>query len=501
MPALRAALEGEGLRKSYGRAVALDGLDFVLGQGEVRALLGKNGAGKSTFVEILSGAIRADAGSICVGGKPVGLSSPQAAQRQGVGTVHQDLRLFDNLTVRENIALGRGSRFGVVSQRAQARIAKRALAQLSVSIPVERRVESLSSRDQQLVAIARAISHLPEVLILDEPTSALHHDEVAHLIALVRRLAATGVAVIYITHRLEEVEQVADTVTVLRDGREVATTTVAETSRGALVEMMLGRTLLEQRRLERTRHRRPSLGSQPVLRLRGVTAPPHLQGIDLDLWQGEIVGLWGLPGSGRSHLLRAIFGIDPIKSGSIEVRGRDGHCATPRQAIGLGIGLSPADRKRDGLVLSESVSANLVLASLRGCARMGVMSARAERRRSMQEVDRLDIKIPSLTGPVSALSGGNQQKVVVGKWLLAGTSVLLLDEPTQGVDVEAKAVLNTVLRSLAAEGTSMLLAVTEVEESLLCDRVVVLAAGRVVAEFDGDLSVDRIVAAAMGSAP
>ena len=309
------ALEASRLSKSYPGVVALSDFDLTLAPGEVRALLGKNGAGKSTFTEILSGVIQPTAGEIRIRGERVHFSSPLGARDHGIASVHQDLRLFSDLSVRENITIGRGARYGVISRRRQAAEAREALALLGAAVDLETRVRKLSSRDQQVVAIARALIHRPTVLVLDEPTSALHIREVDHLIGLVRRLAEQGVATIYISHRLDEIPRVADSVTVLRDGRLAGTVPIADASSTRIVEMMLGHALA------RTSRPVAVAGGQTVLSVKSLFSQ-KLNGIDLSLHEGEVVGLWGMPGSGRTELLRAIFGLDSFLSGRIEVRGK-----------------------------------------------------------------------------------------------------------------------------------------------------------------------------------
>jgi ABC-type sugar transport system ATPase subunit len=470
------ALEVEALLKVYPGTVALRELDFRLEAGEVRALLGKNGAGKSTFVEILSGTVRPDGGTIRVAGREVVIGDPVQARAQGISTVHQEPQLFPDLSVRENITIGRCARWGVISRQEQDRVALAALAQMDTHVDLDARVSRLSTRDQQLVAIAKALSFGPRVLILDEPTSALVAEDVDTLLALVRRLAAQGVAVIYVSHRLDEIPRVADSVSVLRNGEHVGTLGIRETSPAHIVEMMVGRSL------GLATHTESVAGEVIALRTVALrtTRHPHL---DLTLRRGEIVGLWGMPGSGRSELMRAVYGLDPIQDGRVEVEGEVVQAPSPERLIARGVGFSPDDRKRDGLVMALSVGENLVLASLGKVSRLGVIKAPTARALADEQVERLGIKASSERANVRELSGGNQQKVVVGKWLAAGVRVLMLDEPTKGIDVEARAALYSLLKELARAGVAVLMAPTELEELFVaCDRIVVLRDGETVSD-------------------
>jgi ABC-type sugar transport system ATPase subunit len=487
------ALEASSLSKVYPGAVALADFSFSLAPGEVRALLGKNGAGKSTFSEILSGTIQPTSGEIRVAGKAVELTSPTVARDCGIATVHQDLRLFADLSVRENVAMGRGARFGIVSRQRQAVEATRALDLLGVSLDLDTRVRRLSNRDQQIVAIARALVYRPTVLILDEPTSALHVREVDHLIELVRRLAGQGVATIYISHRLDEIPRVADSVTVLRDGKLAGTVPIAAASPTTIVEMMVGRSLARSEAPVSVARSSVALSVKDLVSAK-------LGGVSLSVREGEVVGLWGMPGSGRTELLRTIYGLDSYGSGSIEVNGKPVSGMTPRRAIDAGLGLSPDDRKRQGLVQMLSVGENLAMAAPGLVSSFGVISQRRRRQLAEEEVGRLSIKIPSLDAQVRTLSGGNQQKVVLGKWLAAGTRILLLDEPTQGIDVEAKTAIYALLRKLAGEGVSTLVAPTEMQElGLMCDRVLILRRGRIAGELSGATAdAAKVMQIAMG---
>jgi ABC-type sugar transport system ATPase subunit len=489
------ALAVSGLTKTYPGTTALRDFTFDLRPGEVRALLGKNGAGKSTFVEILSGTIIPDSGSVFVGGKPARLGSPVQARAAGIATVHQELGLFPSLSVAENITLGRAAVHGIVSRRDQVAMARAALGLVGVNLPVDERVGTLAIRDQQLVAIARALSFDPRVLILDEPTSALSVEQVDHLIALVTRLASQGVAVIYVSHRLDEIPRVAHSVTVLRDGQLVGTSDIASASPSQIVEMMLGRAQAREETLFR------DAAAAPVaLATRDVHMGRRLQGVSLELHEGEVVGLWGLPGAGRSELLRGIFGLESFTAGQVVVRGATTRGGGPRGMIRRGIGFSPDDRKREGLVLGLGIDENLVMACPGRVSRRGVIRRNGLRLVAEQVITQLAIKTPSLRRVAQSLSGGNQQKVVVGKWLAANARILLMDEPTKGVDIEAKAALYALLRQLVDTGCSVLLAPTELEELFLtCDRILVLRRGLIVGEMPTQNTTPAaVMALAMG---
>jgi ABC-type sugar transport system ATPase subunit len=494
-PSRDLALEVEGLTKSYPSTVALRDFAFQLRAGEVRALLGKNGAGKSTFVEILSGTINPDSGSVLVGGRPARLGSPVRARAAGIATVHQELSLFPSLSVAENITLGRAANHGIVTRRGQVEMAREALSLVGVDLPLEERVGNLTIRDQQLVAIARALSFDPQVLILDEPTSALSVEQVDHLIALVGRLSAQGVAVIYVSHRLDEIPRVAHSVTVLRDGRLVGTAGIDALSPAQIVEMMLGRAQIqEQARFNETADRPVALAVDDVHLDR------RLQGVSLEVREGEVVGLWGMPGAGRSELLRGIFGLEPFTAGRVVVGGAQTRGAGPRAMIRRGVGFSPDDRKREGLVLGLGIDENLVMACPGRVSRRGIIARGGLRTVASSVSEQMAIKTPSLRLLAQSLSGGNQQKVVVGKWLAANARILLMDEPTKGVDIEAKAALYALLRQLVGVGHSVLVAPTELEELfLMCDRILVLRRGRIVGEMPTqEATPAAVMALAMG---
>jgi ABC-type sugar transport system ATPase subunit len=483
-----ARLLAEGVSKSYPGVRALQGVDFSLAPGEVRALLGRNGAGKSTLVKILSGALRADAGRVALDGEAVTLSNPAAAREHGIATVHQELSIVPGLSVAENLFLGRwrsaGTRGPLIRPNAMRRHAAHQLDALGVTIDPAARASTLSLAQQQAVEIARALSYGTRVLILDEPTSSLAAAEVEALLARVRRMAAAGLSVVYVSHRMDEIPRVADSVTVLRDGREVTTRPIGRTTTAQVVRLMTGGpdgTPTGPR--ARARGKRNAGNDRPVLSVAGLSGPGRVTDVSFDLHEGEILGVAGLLGSGRTELLRCLFGLAPRTGGSVTLDGRHFAPRGPRQALRAGLGYAPEDRKKEGLALGMSVSTNLVAASLAALRSHGLLSGRLERRHASASRDRLSIRTPSLHAAVGTLSGGNQQKVVIGRLLNAGTRVLLLDEPTRGVDAAAKERMYQFLRDLTAEGMSVLAVSSELEELFaFCDRLLVMRDGRVVAE-------------------
>ena len=479
---MHARLDVDGVSKRYAGVQALDSFDLSLQAGEVRALLGKNGAGKSTLVRILSGAERPDAGTTRIDGAPVAITSPSRARELGIATVHQELSLVPELTVADNLLLGRWREAGSVgpflSPSATVAYAREHLARLKLAIDPRAKLRTLSVAEQQSVEIARAVSLGSRVLILDEPTSSLPASEVQVLLELVRRLAASGMAIIYVSHRMDEIPVVADSVTVVRDGRLVDTRPIAQADTREIVRLMTGKTSDD-----RPPRAVAKVHGEVVLDIDGLRVGDRLRGVDLQLHRGEILGVAGLLGSGRTELLRCIFGLDRHDAGSMTVAGAAHAPRSPVEAIRAGIGFTPEDRKHDGLALSMSVSANLVLAVLRRISRAGFLSRRAEAQLAQTSKKRLAIKTRSIHTAVGQLSGGNQQKVILGKWLNARRRILLLDEPTRGVDVEAKEQIYELIRELAADGVSTVVVSSETEELfLVCDRIVVLNGGRVVAE-------------------
>jgi ribose transport system ATP-binding protein len=488
----------EKINKQYPGVRALDNVDFSLNRGEVRALLGKNGAGKSTIVKILSGAIKPDSGVIRINGQPVTFNTPHDSFVQGICTVYQEMSLVPGLTVAENILLGRWprkSRFGLsMIQPAEIRrIAQASLEQLEVKINLNEQASRLNVAQQQLVEIAKAISFDPQVLVLDEPTSALPSEEVEVLHRVVRRLAEQGRAIIYVTHRLQEIPRVADSVTVLRDGQHIGTIPVGEATPQWITHMMIGADW------QRTQWHRDAEVGEVKLSVRNLNRAGVLHNISFDLRAGQVMGIAGLLGSGRTELLRAIFGLDKIDSGEVYVNGQRVEKLSPMNLKGKGVGLTPEDRKRQGLVLVFSVQDNLTLASLHRVSASGVLDRAGEQNLAQQMVRNLAIKTTSLTVKTRTLSGGNQQKVVIGNWLNTLPGVLIMDEPTRGIDIQAKEQIFNLVRDLARQGLAVLFVSSEIEEVLdVSDRILVMNHGRITNEVKYDeVSLEKLMALAM----
>ena len=491
-------LEARQMRKHYPGVQALDGVDFQLAPGEVRALIGKNGAGKSTFVKILSGATLADSGTLSVQGRPTVIRSPSDAFASGIATVYQEMSLIMGLSVAENILLGRWPRSGrlgvqMIDVRRTIADAQEALDLMGVALNPRQIVRRLSVPQRQMVEIAKAVSFKPKVLILDEPTSSLPAHEVDALLALVRRLAERGVAVIYVSHRLQELPRVADSLTVFRDGRQVGTVPMSEASPERIVQMMIG----TEWKKSRSAHRE-SAGAVR-LSVRNASRRHHLRDVSFDLRAGEVLGIAGLLGSGRTELLRAIFGLDRLDSGSIAVDGRVVARPTPIRMKSLGVGMTPEDRKGQGLVAALSVAKNLTLSCLERISRNRVILPKAERSLAEEMVKALSIRTPSLGVKARALSGGNQQKLVIGKWLNSRVNVLLMDEPTRGIDIEAKSQVYDLVSSLADRGISVIFVSSEIDEVLeVSDRILVLNRGRIAADVPAArATLESVLAVAM----
>ena len=490
-----AALETIALRKEYPGTLALDDVSLRFEGGRIHALIGKNGAGKSTFVRLLAGAVRPTSGAIVLNGRRVDFSSPREALRQGIATVHQELSLVPELTVAENIMLGRlpvrrGTGGLLVDWDATHALAEKVLATLNVRLDVRLPARALGVAHQQVVEIARAMSYNPHVLLLDEPTSALARGEADRLFTLLKDLASRGVIILYITHRLQEIPKIADTVTALRNGRLVSTIPVREATAEQMARMMFGDIV----RTHRPEDVNP--GSEVLLEVRGLTSPGRFTDVSFTVKKGEIVGIAGLLGSGRTELLRAIAGADPPAGGDIVLKGRALRPGSPAQMKALGIVLAPENRKEEGLIQILSSRENLVMAALRAVARGGLITRGRERTAVAPVVTSLGIDMPDVDAPVSVLSGGNQQKVVLGKWMLAGASVILLDEPTRGIDVQAKQQVFDIVWSLSRRGIATVVVSSELEELPdLCHRILVMRHGSLVGDLRAsDVSVDQLLA-------
>lgn len=476
-------LEMKGISKSFPGVRALDDVDFALRAGEVHVLMGENGAGKSTLMKILSGTYPPDGGEIWLRGTRVQIRHPSQAIALGISTIYQELLLVPDMTVAENILLGRevmrSRGLGIIDWAAMRREADRVLnGVLEGGIDVGRILSSLSLAQQQLVEIARAIARGSEIIIMDEPTSALTSRDIGKLFDVIRKLKREGKAIVYISHRMDEIYQIGDRATVLRDGCLVGTHDLKDVTTERLIRMMVGRELREQFPKEVA-----PLG-EPALEVSGVSRGDALKDIRLEVRRGEIVGLAGLVGSERTELARAIFGADPIDRGTIRVDGREVALRSPRDGVAAGIGLIPEDRKLGGLVGILPVRENVTMALLTYALGRWRVDRAKERALASRYVSQLQVKTPSLERAVRFLSGGNQQKVVVAKWLCTHSKVLIFDEPTRGIDVGAKVEIYKLMNELARSGVGILMISSEIPEILgMSDRILVMHRGRIAGEF------------------
>ena len=491
-----ALLEARGVSKRFPGVQALDQVDIDLGRGEVLAIVGENGAGKSTLMKILAGETRADSGDVLLEGRPFQVRSVAEALSQGVAMIHQELALAENLDVGANVLLGREpSVFGFTRRKESNRRAQDALRRVGLDVAPGTLIEGLGMGHRQLVEIAKALSADARVLIMDEPTSSLTIAETESLFQVVDALRQSGTSVIYISHRLGEVERIADRVIVLRDGRRVGELTRDEIHHDAMVQLMVGRSV------DRVFNRSSCTRGTRALEIKGMRTHAHPRcDIDLSVDHGEIVGLAGLVGAGRTELLRSIFGIDRIHSGSIRVNDSERFLDSPARAIRSGIAFVPEDRKADGLFLEESVRFNSALTSLKRLSRLGFTNSRSELSLANELIDLLQIQTRNDRSVVGGLSGGNQQKVVLGKWLACTPSILLLDEPTRGVDIGAKEEIYRLMDENAQKGRAILFASSDMEEILsLADRVYVMYQGAVWGELRRDeMDEERIMQLATG---
>jgi ABC-type sugar transport system ATPase subunit len=478
-PTLTSALRMTGISKSFPGVKALQDVNLEVRQGEVHAIVGENGAGKSTLMKILAGFYQPDEGEIEIAGQPVGHWTPREAQKSGIGMIYQELNLVPDLTVAENISLGVMPKRGIfVNYKEVTAIAKRVLDELDADIDPGMRLGNLSISQQQLVEIAKVVAKRPSIVVLDEPTSSLGDKETRILFDVIGRMRASGIAIIYISHRLQEVMEIGDRVTVLRDGRHIETRDVKGITPDQMVRLMVGRDLSEMF---------PKLDlelGEPVLTVSGISRAGAFDDITLDVCANEIVGLAGLVGSGRTEVARAIFGLDKIDSGEIRVKGKAVKIANPRQGVAAGIALVPEDRKSQGIIPALSVRENFTLPVITRITNALLILARRERAIVNGIVERLKVNPPQIERPLNVFSGGNQQKVVLGKWLLSEPTVLILDEPTRGVDVGAKADIHEIIGEFAKGGGGVLMISSELPELLaVCDRIFVLHEGNLVAEI------------------
>ena len=475
-------LHVQGVTKSFPGVKALQDMHFELRAGEVLAVVGENGAGKSTLMKLLSGIYTADEGRFTLDGQPYQPAGPRQAQELGISIIHQEFNLMPDLTVAQNIFIGREPRSGgfLLSDRRLNKRAQELIDRLHMPLDARQNVGSLTVAKQQMVEIAKALSYEPKILIMDEPTAALNDAEVEVLHDLIRRFVRPDTGVIYISHRMEELKRISDRITVIRDGKYIDTLPTATTQMKDVIARMVGREIAGEARPENVRAERPVL-----LSVRGLTTKSLLKNVSFDLYEGEILGFAGLMGAGRTEVARALVGADPVQSGTIELRGRPVRIGSPADAARLGIGYLSEDRKKFGLLLEQDVNANIGLSSLaQRFQSLGFVKDGAMRATSKDLVSALQIKTPSIGQTSKNLSGGNQQKVVIAKWLVKDCDVLIFDEPTRGIDVGAKEEIYRLLNELAGQGKSIIMISSELPEVLrMSHRVVVMSEGRVTGEL------------------
>jgi ABC-type sugar transport system ATPase subunit len=476
------SLTVKNVSKSFRGVHALKDVSFTIRGGQINCLVGENGAGKSTIIKVLAGYHKPDDGQIFIDDHVVVFNNPRDSKKHGISVIHQELLLVPHLSVAENICLGQWPKNGrkTVDWKGMSERARKSLAMLGANIDPETIVSTLSTGEQQLVEIARSLSMKTDVLILDEPTASLSETEAQRLLKIVRSLRDQGLAILYVSHRLEEVFELADMITVFRDGQMVRSDTKQEITPGNVVRLMVGRDVS----LERTRQVKRG---NKVLEVKNLTRGTAVRNVSFDLHQGEILGLGGLVGAGRTEIFRLLFGVDKKDAGEIRIDGKQVEIGNCVDAIRHGIGLVPEDRKTQGLVLSGSVKENVSLSILNRVKRLGWINHKQEKQVVQSYKDKLRIKTPSLDTLVLSLSGGNQQKVVLARWLATDPKILLLDEPTRGVDVGARAEIQKMIENLVSQGLAIIIISSDIMELLaMSDRVIVIKEGRAVAELSGD---------------
>ncbi|MCX7642716.1 MAG: ATP-binding cassette domain-containing protein [Armatimonadetes bacterium] len=492
------SLSLQGIGKSFGGIQALKSVDLELKSGEIHALVGENGAGKSTLIKIAGGVFPPDEGSILIDGIKVRFSDPRDAQLHGIVVIHQTPNLCQHLSVAENILLGHlPTRWGIVQWKRAFQMASEVIAQLGVSLPLSEPVGNLPPSQQQLVALARALSLQAKWLILDEPTASLSRSEVERLFSILRQLKAKGVGILFVSHRLEEVLELSDRITVLRDGEKVATIPTAEASRERLIELMVGKAPEAIARESDLSGIQKTEKAELLLEMRNVSVAGFVKNVNLTVREGEIVGLFGLVGAGRSELVQAIVGLRQISGGQVIWKGKRVLFRSPQDALSEGIAYLPEDRLQQSLLQSRSIRENIGLPNLGRFSRWGVVDERVERELAQKQAENLKVKMATVEQPTRELSGGNQQKVALAKWLLADPKLLILDEPTHGIDVATKAEIHRLILEWKRRGKTILIVSSELEElQQLCDRIVVMRGGEVVGEFEPNAPQAQILEAA-----
>ncbi|MDB5524940.1 MAG: hypothetical protein JWM58_2703 [Rhizobium sp.] len=493
-------LVARGIRKTYGGAQALKGVSLTLEAGEVHGLVGANGAGKSTVIKILAGLAHADAGEVAIDGNVVAITNPGQATDLGMNFIHQELAFIPGMTVLENIMLGlpKKSRYGMVDWKTIARDVEPVARRVGITAPLSAEVKDLSTAENWLINICRALIRKARLIVMDEPTASLSAAESEKLFTIIEDLRSSGVAILYVSHRLDEILRLCHRVTVFRDGNSVAVIEKSELTRPRLVEAIVGGAV------EPLARNNGYQRQETVLSVKGITRLPKVNNISFELHRGEVLGIGGLVGAGRSELVRLIYGADRPDAGAMLLEGKAFAPRSPSQAVKAGLGLVPEERRADGLVLTKSVAFNLQIANLANIIRSPALPLINYRRRETLSADivrDLAVKTQSIETPVGLLSGGNQQKVVIGRWLLRAPKILILDEPTRGVDIGARADIHRLIRSLAARGMAVIVVSSEPDELPdLCDRVLVMAESHIVSELTGnDITRNAIVEASYAS--
>ncbi|MBC5649234.1 sugar ABC transporter ATP-binding protein [Christensenella sp. NSJ-35] len=471
------------ISKSFPGVMALDDVTFSVGEGEVHALVGENGAGKSTLMKIINGVYSADQGEIYISGKKVSIKNPLDAQRNGVSIIFQEFNLVDTLSVAENIFIGRlGGKKKMIDWKSIYKEAEKLLKSLNYDLDPRAAVETLSVAQMQMTEIAKAMSFDAKIIIMDEPSAVLTDNELKKLFDIVEDLKKRGITVIYISHRLEEIFQICDKVTVLRDGKIIDTGNVEDLNKEQIIEMMVGR------KLDQEFPKREKKIGDVILRAKGLRRGDRVQDVSFELRRGEILGFAGLVGAGRTETMRLLFGADQMTAGSIELNGKQVHIKSPMEAKGEGIALLPEDRKKQGLLLELPITENISLVKLKKVMSKGnLINKKKEKDVAKGYFDSLKIKAPSVTQRVYFLSGGNQQKVVIAKWLFSDADIFILDEPTRGIDVGAKYEIYMLMNELVAQGKSIILISSEMNEIIaMSDRIMVMHDGKICAELNGE---------------
>ncbi len=490
-------IRAEHITKEYPGVIALDDISVCFESGRIHAFVGKNGSGKSTLLKIFSGAVMPTKGKIFFNGEELQCSSPQDATRAGLATVYQELSVIPGISVAENIFMNRlpVRKSGLVDWKATYRRASELLNELGIDLDSRARLETLSVSERQMVEIAKAVSQKPKVLALDEPTSALSQSEVDTLFRLLRRLREQeDIVIIYVSHRLQELWEIADTCTVLRDGKLMGTASLRETGREEILRMMFGDVEVKKRPQD------VAPTEEIVLKVSGLCRKNKFDQVSFELRKGEVLGIAGMLGSGRSELLRAVFGADPYDSGEIEVFGEKIRKPTPEKMRDLGVGMVQEDRARDGLILEDTISLNMMLAVIKRVGKGIFFDRKLMRKMAGERIDELNIKLHSIEDRISSLSGGNQQKVIVGRWINAHPRIIIFDEPSRGIDVAAKQQIFEIIWELSRQGVSSIVVSSELEELIeVCTRILVIRNGRLEEEADMDgLSIDRLYLMCMG---